>query len=270
MLGQYILRLGENILNENRRHDAKRDFAINAAEGQVVDLVAERRDVRPFAGINIHDEYVLPVEIDVRRKVKRERRVAALVLSQAGAVDPHRGSGHDAFKIHEDATAAGLGRKFEAPPVAGDELVGLLVKAVPRQPEVRMGHDDALKTGIIKVACVSAFHYRGAKAPVAIDGKNKAALGCVRLGCCLSEGGLSHGRARDEGAGGLEKVTSVHWFFRVKYSSRGVHYLISGRSCKRLHYSRVGRTRLSAALELTLTFTPLPPLLPPLPAPSRN
>jgi hypothetical protein len=159
MPGQNIFRLGENILYKCRGHDAQRNFAINAAESQVVNLVAERRDVRPFAGINIHDEYVLPVEIDVRCKVKRERCVAALVLSHAGAVDPHRGGGHDAFKIHEDAMAAGLGWKFEAPPVAGDELVALLVKAVPGQPEVRMRHDDALKTGIIKVACVSAFHH---------------------------------------------------------------------------------------------------------------
>ncbi len=157
MVGQHILRLGENILDESWRDDAQRNFAINAAEGQVVNLVAERRNVRPLAGIHVHRQHILSVEIDVRCQVKRERRVAALVLAQSRAVDPHGGGGHDAFKVHEDAMAAGLGRKLEAAPVAGDELVTLFVKAVPGQADVGVGNDDALVSGVVEVTRVCAF-----------------------------------------------------------------------------------------------------------------
>src|SRR5882724_7998181 len=58
---QHVFRLGENILNKRRRHDAERDFTVNTAEGQVVNLIPERWDVRPLTGVNIHDEYVLSV-----------------------------------------------------------------------------------------------------------------------------------------------------------------------------------------------------------------
>ena len=83
MIGQHVLRLGKDIFDKGRRNDAQRNFAVNAAEGQVVNLIAERRNVGPLAGIDIHRQHVLSVEIDVRRKVKGERRVSALVLAQA-------------------------------------------------------------------------------------------------------------------------------------------------------------------------------------------
>ena len=60
MVGQHVFGLGEDILDERRRNDAQRDFAVDAAEGQVVDLIAERRNVRPLAGIKIHRQHVFP------------------------------------------------------------------------------------------------------------------------------------------------------------------------------------------------------------------
>jgi len=73
MRGQHVFRPGENILDKGRGHDAKRNFAVNAAEGQVVNLITERGNIRPLAGVNIHDECVLPVEIDVRCEIERKR-----------------------------------------------------------------------------------------------------------------------------------------------------------------------------------------------------
>ena len=177
MIGQNILWLGKDIFDKGRRNDAKRDFAIDAAEGQVVNLVAEGRNVRALAGIQIHRQHVLAIEIEMRSEVKRKRRVSALVLAQALAIDPDGGSGHGAFKIHEDALAPGLGRKFEAAAVAGDEFIAFFVKAVPGQADVGMRNHDALISGVVEIAGVRAFRHGATEAPVAIHGQHQAS-GC--------------------------------------------------------------------------------------------
>src|SRR6185369_17369010 len=97
---------------------------------------AEGRNVRPLAGSEVHRQHVLTVEIEVRRQVKRERRVAAPVFAETLAVDPHGGGGHGTFEVHENAVAACLGRELEAAAVAGNELITLFIKAVPGQPNV--------------------------------------------------------------------------------------------------------------------------------------
>ena len=181
MIGQHVFGLGKNILNKCRGNDAKRNFAVNAAEGQVVDLIAEGRNVRPFAGIEIHRQHVLAVKIEVRSKVKRERRVSALVLAQPLAVDPYRGSGHGPFEIHEDALAPGLGWKLEAAAVAGDELIAFFVKAVPGQANVGMRNHDALVSGVVEIAGVRPFRDGAAEPPVAIHGQNQASRGGIGL-----------------------------------------------------------------------------------------
>src|SRR5712691_12627323 len=78
VVGQHIFGLGEDVFKERRRNNTQRNFAVNAAERQVIDLMAERRNVRSLAGIDIHRQQVLSVEIEVRRKVKGKRRVATL------------------------------------------------------------------------------------------------------------------------------------------------------------------------------------------------
>ena len=150
VIGQNVLGLGENIFDKCRRNDAQGDLAINAAEGQVVDLVAEGRNVGAFGGIDVDRENILAVEIKVRRQVERERRVSALVLAEALAVDPDGGGGHHAFEIDEDALAPGFGWKLEAAAIGGDELVVFVVEAVPGQSDVGVGDDDALESGVVE------------------------------------------------------------------------------------------------------------------------
>ena len=47
-----------NILDKDLRDQAQGDLAIDAAEGQVVDLVAEGRDVLAFGRIDLDGEQV--------------------------------------------------------------------------------------------------------------------------------------------------------------------------------------------------------------------
>ena len=66
----HVLRLCENILNKAAGHNPQRYLAIDSAEGQIVDLIPERRNIGPFAGIDIHRQNVFTIEINQRRQVK--------------------------------------------------------------------------------------------------------------------------------------------------------------------------------------------------------
>ena len=165
-----------------RRHDAKGNLAVDAAERQVVDLVAERRNVGPLGGIDVDGQNILAIEIDVRRQVERKRRVAAFVLAETHAVDPDRGGGHHAFEIDEHVLAAASGGQLEAAPIDGDEFVGLVVEAVPGQADIGVGNDDAIEAGIVELAAVGALRERLAVAPVPIDGKDYAPFAAVAAG----------------------------------------------------------------------------------------
>ena len=131
MSGEHVFGLGENIFYEGLRDDAQGDFAVDAAEGEVIDLIAEGRNVGALGGIDFHCENVVAVEINVRRKFKREGREATLVFAQAHAVQPDGGGGHHAFKVDEDTLAARGGGQAEAAAIDGDELIGFFVDAVP-------------------------------------------------------------------------------------------------------------------------------------------
>ena len=67
MVGEYVLGLGKDIFNEGGRDDAQGDFAVDAAEGKVVDLIAEGRNVGALGGIDFHGQNVFAVEVDMRR-----------------------------------------------------------------------------------------------------------------------------------------------------------------------------------------------------------
>jgi hypothetical protein len=82
-----VHRLGEHVLDKHRRHDAQRDFAIDAAEGQVVDVLAEGRDIGPFGGIHLDGQDVGRVRLQVRRQIEGEGCVAAAILAELVAVD---------------------------------------------------------------------------------------------------------------------------------------------------------------------------------------
>src|SRR5580692_6425970 len=70
-------RLRVNILDECLGHYPQLDIAINASEGQIVDLVAEGGNVRTLSGIQFHLQQVVAAEVEVRRDFERKRRVAA-------------------------------------------------------------------------------------------------------------------------------------------------------------------------------------------------
>ena len=152
MVGKHILGLGEDIFEKCGRNDAQRNFAINAAEGQIVDLIAEGWNVGALGGIDLDRQHVLAVEIEMGCQLEGKRRVPALVLAEACAVEPHRGSGHHAFKVHKHALPAGFGWKLEMAPVDGNEFVVLIVEAVPGQADIGVRNHHPLETGIVEVA----------------------------------------------------------------------------------------------------------------------
>src|SRR4030095_16339490 len=70
LAGKNVLRLRENIFNKCRGHHAQRNFAINATEGQIVDLITKGRNIGPFARIQVNDKDILAVEIEVRCEIE--------------------------------------------------------------------------------------------------------------------------------------------------------------------------------------------------------
>src|SRR5277367_1871594 len=89
MLTQDVLGLREDIFDVTSRHDAERDFAIDSAESKVVDAIAERGNVWAFGRIHVHRKKIISFEIQMRCQFEGKGRVAALVLAQPLAVDPH-------------------------------------------------------------------------------------------------------------------------------------------------------------------------------------
>ena len=160
----------ENILDECRGHYTQGNFPVDAAEGEVVDLVAEGGNVGAFAGIDVDRKDVLSVEIEMRRQVEGERSVSTFVFAELGAVDPDSGGGHHAFEVDEDVLASGLRRQPETTTIKRDELVSLLVKAMPRQLYVGMRNRDAIEARVVEILVMPALHYAATVAPVAVHG----------------------------------------------------------------------------------------------------
>src|SRR5580704_2579022 len=147
---QDILRSYEDVLNKRRGHDSQGDLTVDAPEGEVVNLVTERRNIGPFAGININRQHILSVEVEMRRQLKGEWRVSALILSQPCSVDPDGRGGHYAFKVNENVLSARFRRKLEATAIKGHELVSLLIETMPWQGGIRMRDHDLLKSGVVE------------------------------------------------------------------------------------------------------------------------
>ena len=82
-----------------------------------------------------------------------------LYSPRRGAVDPDSGGGHHAFEVDEDALASRFRRKLEAAAIERDELVGLLVEAVPRQRDVGVRDHDAIEIGVVEIFVVPAFDH---------------------------------------------------------------------------------------------------------------
>ncbi len=170
---EHILRPGENVFDKSGGNDTQRNFAVDAAEGEVVNLMPERRYVRAFGRVNLNREHVVGVKVEVRRQFKGKRCVSSLVFAEANSIEPNRGSRHYPFEIDEDMPAARRGRKLEMTAIDRHEFVVLVVKAVPGQANVGVGNDHPLELGIVKV-----FHARigdrgAAEPPVPVHRKHK-------------------------------------------------------------------------------------------------
>ena len=59
-----------DVLDKGLRHHPQRDLAIDPAEGQVVDLIAERRNVGAFCRVHIHAQHVFAPWIQQPRQLK--------------------------------------------------------------------------------------------------------------------------------------------------------------------------------------------------------
>src|SRR5215469_8535112 len=67
---QNLFRPDKNIFDEAFRHDPERYLAVNAAKGEIVDLVAEGGDIRALRRVHIHGQNVFPIPSDMRRELK--------------------------------------------------------------------------------------------------------------------------------------------------------------------------------------------------------
>ena len=88
MCREHVLGFCEDVLNKSGGHDAKRDFAVNATERQVVNFVSKRRNIRTLCGIHRDSEDILSSPIQMRGEFERKWSVSPFVLSQFLPVDP--------------------------------------------------------------------------------------------------------------------------------------------------------------------------------------
>src|ERR1700730_14560314 len=75
---QNVLGSGEYVVEVDRGNDPQSDFAIDAAEGQIVDFVAKGRDIGAFRRIELYYEDVIAIRPKVAGQLKRKRGEAAL------------------------------------------------------------------------------------------------------------------------------------------------------------------------------------------------
>ena len=212
-----------DVLEEDLRDDAEGDLAVDAAEGEVVDLVAEGRDVGALGRVDVEREYVVARGIEVVGELEGKGRVAAAILAEFVAVEVDGGGGHDAFEVDEDALAGGGVGDFQLAAVGGDELVVLVLKAVPRQRNIAVRDDDFGKARVVKAGLVRAFDDGRVIAPAAIDGVHGAAGGHARAFFRCGQRGLCEARARDQRSTALKEAATIHFLathVRVTLSAR--------------------------------------------------
>src|SRR5882724_865408 len=177
MSAEDIFGFGKNVFEESARDDAQRNFAVDATESEVVDLVAEGWDVRTLCGVDIDSQNIFSIEIDVRGEIERERCVATFVFAEARAINPDSGGGHDAFEVDKNVAAGGFRWELETAAIDGDELVRLIVEAVPGEADVGVRNDNAFEGGVVELAGVRAFDNGFVETPIAIDRKDHATVG---------------------------------------------------------------------------------------------
>src|ERR1700730_2135496 len=93
------------------RNQAQRYVTINPAEGQVINLAAERGDLGALSRVQFNGEYVFAIPINMRSEIEGEWGVAAFVFTQTVAIDPERCGRHSPFEIDKNALATALTRQ---------------------------------------------------------------------------------------------------------------------------------------------------------------
>src|ERR1035438_4885998 len=86
---EHIFRPGEDVVDKSWRNNAQSNFAVDATESEVVDLMPKRWDIRPFGGVNLNREDVVGIKVEMRRQFKGERRISALVFAEANTIQPN-------------------------------------------------------------------------------------------------------------------------------------------------------------------------------------
>src|SRR5580692_8532430 len=81
---EHIFRFREDVFNESCGNDAQRNFTVDAAESEVVDLISERWDVRAFGGVNLNGQHVVGVKLEMRRQVERKKACIHLCTRPGG------------------------------------------------------------------------------------------------------------------------------------------------------------------------------------------
>src|SRR5580698_4891921 len=234
MLAQYVFRLGEYILEKCPWYHAQGDLTINASERQIVNLVAEGRNIRPLARIHIHGQNIFAVNIKMRSEIETERRVSAPVFSDPRAVDPHGGCRHHAFEVDKYVPSARFRRELEMTPITGNELIGLLVKTVPGHTNIGVGNNHPFIGEIVEALKVRPFYHLAAVKPAAIHGENQTAFGGALSALFPRQRGGNERRSRDQSTCCFEKVAAIHKFFRLSGQAMPGNYLRSSYVCKRL------------------------------------
>ena len=84
---EYIFRTREDVFDESRWNDTQPNFPVNAAEGEIVDFIAEGRNVRTFGGIYVDRQHILAGEIEMRRQFKGEWCIPSFIFTQTSAID---------------------------------------------------------------------------------------------------------------------------------------------------------------------------------------
>src|ERR1051326_6456403 len=169
ILAENIDRFRKDVFYESWIDEAKWHIAVNATERQVVDDVSERWNVFTLGGIDFDAEQVVTLPIQMRRQLKRKGRVAAAVLTESLSVDPNSGGRHHAAKVDEDSAPLQLSRQTEVSPVDGDDLVLLIVEAMPRQHLVRMGDRYAFERKVVKARLRRVGKILFAEEPIVIQ-----------------------------------------------------------------------------------------------------
>src|SRR6185437_15282198 len=172
--------MSEYIVDICRGNNPQRNFAIDATEGHVVNLITKRWNICALCRVNLDDQNIVSIRVKMRRQLKRERRKPTLIFAESDAVDPDRRCRHHAFEIDKDAFTSSVSRILEATPIGRDKLIILVVEVVPWKTHIRVRNDDAFKRRVIKPWSVCAFNFRWMIAPVAIDRNNRACRTALR------------------------------------------------------------------------------------------